>query len=145
MVKTFNISSVKRIDRRGLRKLALNVWQAFTSLKCEISLNFVSIREITNLNKNYLDKDNPTDVIAFNLGSAPATHLIADIYICPEVARQNAEFYACKLETELARLVIHGVLHIIGHDDATERERHEMRRLEDCVLKEYISAKNDQK
>ncbi|MFQ5633236.1 MAG: rRNA maturation RNase YbeY [bacterium] len=143
MVKTFNISPVKRIDRRGLRKLALHVWKDLTSEKCEISLNFVSIREITDLNKNYLGKDKPTDVIAFNLGNTPATPLIADIYICPQLARQNAELYACNLETELARLVIHGVLHIAGYDDATEKERHEMRRLEDCFLKKYTSAKND--
>ncbi|MFQ5629385.1 MAG: rRNA maturation RNase YbeY [bacterium] len=144
MVKTFNNSPIKEIDRRGLRKLASHVWRAFSTEKCEISLNFVSVSEITDLNKNYLDKANPTDVIAFNLGNGPETRLIADIYICPEVARKNAEIYDCDLATELARLVIHGILHVIGHDDTTDKQRNEMHRLENKFLRKYTTIKYDQ-
>jgi probable rRNA maturation factor len=137
MVKTFNSSPIQKINRKSLRNLASRVWQAFHREPCEISLNFVSIDEIVELNRNYLQKDHPTDVLSFNLGKSPNATLIADVYICPEVARQNAEYYACDLKIELARLVIHGMLHVIGYHDATEQEKNEMRRLEDEFLQTY--------
>lgn len=137
MVKTFNTSPIKNFNRNSLQHLAAKVWQALHEERCEISLNFVSIQEIIELNKNYLQKDHATDVISFNLGKVSNTFLVADVYICPEVARQNAAFYTCDLKTELARLVIHGILHVIGYDDVTEQGKNEMRKLEDKFLKEF--------
>ena len=143
MVKTFNTSEHKDIDRRGLRKLASIVWKAFRSEKCDVSLNFVPDQEIIEINKEYLNKDYATDVISFDLGETPETGQIADIYISPEVARQNAEHYRCDFSSELARVVIHGMLHVIGYEDTTDTERNEMRLLEDKFLEKYVVKRNN--
>ena len=139
MIKTNNTSPIKKIDRRGLRALAGTVWRAYKSEKCDISLTLVSIDEIVRLNKSYLQKNQATDVIAFHLGENPAGHTLADIYICPQVAAQNANHFSCDLHSELARLVVHGMLHVIGYDDATDRQRTEMRRLEDRFVDKYLT------
>lgn len=142
MIKTNNTSPLKNIDRRGLRKLANQVWQVYQKKQCELSLTFVSRLEIVEINKSYLKRSYETDVIAFNLGENPDGRVLADVYICPEVAAANAEDYACELSVELARLVVHGVLHVLGFDDHTETGREEMRQLEDQFLEQYVKEQH---
>ncbi len=85
-----------------------------------VSLAFVGARRMRSLNRQWFGKDRPTDVIAFGLG-APGHHgtgapVLGDIYICPDVAARNARRYAVSPGQELVRLVIHGVLHVLGYD-----------------------------
>lgn len=137
MVTSYNHSPIKRIDRRKLCKLAQSVWDEFKHEKCELSLTFVSRDEIVALNRSYLDKSTPTDVICFDLGEGPMGQFLADIYICPEVAQENATEYRCRLDDELRRLVVHGVLHFVGYDDATDEQRKAMHDLENKFLEKY--------
>lgn len=87
----------------------------------DVSFTFVSGTEIRELNRDYLGNDRATDVIAFELGDGGL--LIGDVYICPEVAAENASDTDEDLPTELLRLVIHGALHVIGyaHPEGPER------------------------
>ncbi|MBT8461739.1 MAG: rRNA maturation RNase YbeY [Gemmatimonadetes bacterium] len=80
----------------------------------EVSYTFVSADEIQALNRDYLERDRPTDVIAFDLGSGD--DLLGDVYISPEVAAANAVEHGQATEHEVLRLVIHGSLHVIGLD-----------------------------
>lgn len=77
-----------------------------------ISIAFVTRAAIARLNKRYLGHAGPTDVISFAFGEP----LIGDIYVCVEVARDNAKRFGVGVREELTRLVIHGVLHVTGHD-----------------------------
>lgn len=82
-----------------------------------ISIAFVGTRAITTLNKKYLRRRTPTDVIAFGFqNAAGGTAIVGDIYICPEVARANARQQRVSVREEMLRLVVHGVLHTLGHD-----------------------------
>lgn len=137
MVRTFNNSPIKSIDRRALRRLAHAVLRAHVAGRCDVTITFVAQEEIIALNRTYLGKDSSTDVISFNLGHGPDNARIGDIYICPEVARNNAATYRCTLAAELARLVVHGVLHFAGFDDATAVQKHQMRELEEFYLAKY--------
>ena len=89
-----------------------------------ISIAFVGRTAITRMNREYLSHSGPTDVISFGMGretkSMPA---IGDIYICPEVAARNARNLSVPLEEELARLVVHGTLHVAGHDHPDDESR----------------------
>jgi probable rRNA maturation factor len=67
------------------------------------------------LNLEYKAHDRPTDVLAFPLPD-PGGRLLGDIYICPWVAKQEAEARDIPLRVEIARLVIHGTLHVLGYD-----------------------------
>ncbi|HEX2716699.1 MAG TPA: rRNA maturation RNase YbeY [Gemmatimonadaceae bacterium] len=82
-----------------------------------LSITFVSARAIASLNARWLGHRGPTDVISFQLpAAAPDASLTGDVYIAPEVARENARAAGLGTREELARLVVHGTLHVVGHD-----------------------------
>lgn len=104
----------------------------------EISVTCLSRREIRAMNRRHLSRDRPTDVIAFPLGREPV--LLGDVYVCPEVAREQAEERGLRPSTELLRLVIHGVLHVLGweHPEGEGREESEMFRMQEDLLREVL-------
>jgi rRNA maturation RNase YbeY len=82
-----------------------------------LSIAFVTDRRIAALNREHLGHTGPTDVISF--GFAPvdsARVVVGDVYIAPGVARRSAHEQQGNLREELSRLVVHGVLHVLGHD-----------------------------
>ncbi len=102
-----------------------------------ISVAFVGRTAITRMNREYLRHAGPTDVIAFGMGRETASMpAIGDIYICPEVASRNARQHDVLLTEELGRLVVHGTLHVAGHDhpDDESRVHSEMWRRQERIL-----------
>ena len=82
-----------------------------------LSITFVGRAAISELNRSYLGHRGPTDVISFGLGRpGKRGAVIGDIYICPEIARDNAVRQDVPIGEELLRLVVHGTLHVLGHD-----------------------------
>ncbi len=88
----------------------------------ELSITFVSDDEIAGLNREWLGREGPTDVIAFTLGDGE--ELVGDVYIAPEVAARNAGELGIGPRQEALRLVIHGTLHVLGHDHPEGEERY---------------------
>ena len=89
------------------------------------------------MNLEYLRHSGPTDVISFGMGrETPTMPAIGDIYICPDVAERNARSHGVPLEEELSRLVVHGTLHVAGHDhpDDDTRTSSEMWKRQERVL-----------
>jgi probable rRNA maturation factor len=82
-----------------------------------ISVAFVGSEMMSQLNVQFLKSEGPTDVITFGMsqngGKMP---VIGDIYICPPVAERNAKILGISSREELARLLIHGTLHVLGYD-----------------------------
>ena len=103
-----------------LSELARAVLSAEKVKRALVSIAMVSSREIARLNKKHLNHRGPTDVITFALGADPSGVVIADIYICPDVARVQAREHGVGVREELARLVVHGVLHACGHEHPEE-------------------------
>ena len=82
-----------------------------------ISVAFVPKREIQRLNREHLRRDRPTDVIAFGFrATGRGAPIVGDIYIAPEVARESARANGIPVREEVLRLVVHGTLHVLGHD-----------------------------
>ncbi len=104
----------------------------------EISVTFIDAAAMSALNATHLGCQGPTDVIAFNLGERDAP--FGDIYICPEVARTSAEELGLELREELLRLVVHGALHLFGHDHPSGPERLEsdMFRRQEAILAQLL-------
>jgi probable rRNA maturation factor len=104
----------------------------------EISVTFLDAGAMTALNEAHLGCRGPTDVIAFNLREPRMP--LGDIYVCPAVARDSAREYGVELREELLRLVVHGVLHVVGYDHPTgpEREDSEMFRRQEALLSELL-------
>jgi len=89
-----------------------------------VSIAFVTERRMAALNREHLQHAGPTDVISF--GFAPTTTgsgLVGDIYICPAVARANALAHGERIRDELLRLVVHGTLHVAGHEHPETEDR----------------------
>ncbi|PLS76161.1 MAG: rRNA maturation RNase YbeY [Actinobacteria bacterium] len=124
----------------------------------ELSLVFVDEAAITDLNRRFAGKDGPTDVLSFTFHDEPAPSgrhpdhrgngpnwtpdateppvLLGDVYICPAVAARNAPDHAGTYEDELALLVVHGILHLMGRDHVVAAEAEAMERREQELLGE---------
>jgi probable rRNA maturation factor len=99
----------------------------------ELTLTFVDASEIASLNEEYMGKVGPTDVLSFPMDDEPTPGvptLLGDVVISPAVAAQQFADHAGTLDDELALLVVHGVLHVLGHDHAEPEETASMRRRE---------------
>ena len=106
-----------------------------------ISVGFVGRAAIARLNQEYLGHPGPTDVIAFGFASGGKRGaVIGDIYICPDVARTNARSRGLPMTEELLRLVIHGTLHVLGHDHPAGAARMEskMWRKQESILARIV-------
>lgn len=89
-----------------------------------ISVAFVPNRRIARLNREHLGRSGPTDVIAFGFGpTGPHGAVVGDIYIAPDVARRNAKEFGSGVREEVARLVVHGTLHVLGREHPEGRGR----------------------
>tara|TARA_B100001146_G_C16183589_1_gene435736 strand:+ start:933 stop:1376 length:444 start_codon:yes stop_codon:yes gene_type:complete len=102
----------------------------------DISIIFTSDIFVSDLKKKFFSKNQWTDVIAFPLHNNKDTKVEGDIYISMPTAIVNADKYNEPYEKEVARLMIHGVLHLIGFSDDTKKEKDIMSKIEDRLLKE---------
>jgi len=96
----------------------------------ELTLTFVDTVDIAELNAEHMGGDGPTDVLSFPMDDEPLVGvptLLGDVVICPAVASEQFADHAGTLDDELALLVVHGVLHVLGHDHAEPDETVAMR------------------
>ena len=98
-----------------------------------ISFIFCSDNYLQKINSEFLNHKDLTDVITFNYSEK--TNLTGDIFISAERVKENSKIYNVKFKEELARVMIHGVLHLIGYNDIKEKEKTLMRTLENEFLK----------
>ena len=124
---------------RFLERAITRTLEAEGRPELELSLALLGDADIQELNRRYLGKDAPTDVIAFALGDGG--ELVGDVYIGVEQARRQADELAVPLPEELARLAIHGTLHVLGHDhpEGEEREGSRMFVLQERLLRELLA------
>ncbi|MCD6221573.1 rRNA maturation RNase YbeY [bacterium] len=103
---------------------------------CNISVVFVSNRKITQLNKKFLRRDFPTDVLSFNISKN-----YGEIIISAEKAKENSAIYNNTPEEEIVYLIIHGFLHLKGYTDYTEEDFKNMKRIQDRIFKKICPEK----
>jgi probable rRNA maturation factor len=156
--------SVIGIDEQGDLPVDLDRWvalaaaalvdQGISSVAAELNLTFVDEAIMAELNEQHMGHEGPTDVLSFPLEMPPgevhsptdATEpvLLGDIVLCPAVAHHNAPTHAGTYEDELALLVVHGVLHILGHDHAEPADEAAMQELERRLLTSHYQPRHTQ-
>lgn len=94
---------------------------------------FCSDEYLHNINIEYLDHDTLTDIITFDNADIEGT-IEGDVFISVDRVRDNASTHGTTFEDELHRVIIHGVLHLLGYKDKTSEEEATMRKLEDSSL-----------
>ncbi len=124
------------VDRGRMRELARAVLDGEGVHEAEISLAFVDDSTIHQLNRRYLDHDEPTDVLSFPLSEQAAKQLAGELVVGTEVARRQAESRGHDVQAELALYVIHGLLHLCGYDDNSVKAAAEMRQRERHYLRQ---------
>lgn len=112
------------LARARVSEIARRVLKAERVNDAMLSITFLRGRAMAALNRRHLGHRGTTDVIAFGLGrSGPRGPVIGDIYVAPDVARANALSHGASVREELTRLIVHGVLHVLGYDHAAGESR----------------------
>jgi len=119
MIEVNNLTKAP-VDKKFLRKIGQKVLEKESPLakatenkekkKIDLSIVLVGQKKIRELNKNYRKKDRATDVLSFKYNS------LGEIVICPEAVRKNAKKFNSTFKKELARVLIHGILHLLGYN-----------------------------
>jgi len=103
----------------------------------EVSVLFCSNRYIKSLNAGYRNKDEPTDVLSFELGETDAASgrfVAGDIVLSLDALEENARFFKVSADEELRRLLVHGILHLSGEDHATNEAEEPMLKRQEAIL-----------
>lgn len=117
------------------------------SQEAEISLSFVSNKDIQEINRNYRQQNKPTDVISFAMQEQTDDELhiigddgpliLGDIVVSVDKAKEQAEEYGHSLEREFGFLAVHGFLHLLGYDHMNEEDERKMFTRQDEILGEF--------
>ena len=140
---TFNLPE-KRLVRRWLNLVAGRA----SKKTGELNYIFCSDPYILTINKQYLGHDYYTDIITFDFSqdyevAGKGDELSGDIYISIDTVRYNAEEYGEGFDRELHRVIVHGLLHLIGFDDTTDELQEEMTRQENLALDLLAQLRNE--
>ena len=129
----FKLKNVKRI-KQFLTNIAL---QEHFSIK-SLSIVYTSDDFLLEMNRNYLKHDYYTDIITFDLGTdLESRHLDGELYISIDRATDNAVTFSVNIQHEVLRLMIHGLLHLCGHHDATKSQKESMTEKENYYLSQF--------
>jgi len=117
MIEINNLSSC-RIDEKFLKRVASLVLARGKKEK-KISLALVGQKKIKELNRKYRKKNRATDVLSFDYSDS------GEVVLCPDIIRKNAKEYGLLFKKELARILIHGLLHLLGEGHQKIRKKEE--------------------
>lgn len=131
-----------RVLRKPIASLCANALQALGEDHCALSVAFVESRTIEDMNRRYRGRDYPTDVLSFAYGNSidEGIRYLGDIVISLEIAFENAVRWRTSREAELRKLLLHGILHLLGFDHETDSG--EMERLQNRLMRRkfYVEA-----
>lgn len=144
MIGIRNFTSVE-IDHFFLEKIIQEVLKGEGIRdEVELSVAIVGPGRMREINKRYKGRNRITDVLAFpeteiifqglKIGPKKKVKGLGEIIICTRAVKKNAKRFNVSFENELARVLIHGILHLLGYTDETDTERGEMRQKEDFYL-----------
>jgi len=113
----------------------------------ELGLHLVTPERSQELNKQHRQKDKPTDVLSFPLNEQGLKKYgilpLGDIFICPEIAKRQADEMNIPIDQELARLAVHGFLHLLGHDhELSTADEKKMINLQEEILQTIFKYLN---
>ena len=123
-------------DPKQSIKVLRSILETESVVDSKINLIFSDDKLLSNLKIEFFNYDHLTDVIAFRINDYSKAEVEGEIYISLARAVENAEKYGEPLSKELARLIIHGGLHLLNRRDETEDEKNKMTALEDKYLQQ---------
>jgi probable rRNA maturation factor len=132
------------LGRAAIADVARSALRAERIRHALLSITLVDKRAIARHNNEYLGHRGTTDVISFGFRrAADGDPVVGDVYIAPEIARENARAVGVGVREEIARLVVHGTLHVLGYDhpDGAGREGSPMWRRQERIMRRALKAR----
>ena len=131
----------EKIDKSFVRKVVKHTLKKMEAEKSEVNIIFVGLEEIHEINKTYRNVDRPTDIISFALEDTEDVtvyeeRVLGDIYICLDKVHEQAKEYGHTEIREMAFLIVHGLLHLLGYDHMIKEEEKIMFGLQEEILNE---------
>jgi len=120
MIEINNLTSVS-VNRTFLKKVARKVLKDEKKKNLDLSIALVTGDKIKELNKKYRGRDKPTDVLSFNQlefidKKSKTQKFLGEIVICPQEVKKNAVRFKMSLKEEMVNSLVHGILHLLGHE-----------------------------
>jgi probable rRNA maturation factor len=139
-LEILNRQRTKKINVRRLKQLIRELLAGLKIETAELGINLVATREMTLLNETFLGHEGSTDVITFNHhdGSGPETSescLHGELFVCVDEAILQAKRFRCSWQSEIVRYIVHGILHLLGHDDLKAGPRRRMKSEENRLVR----------
>lgn len=127
------------ISKKEIEKIIDKVFKFLKNQKGDLSVNLVSEKKIRELNKQYRGKDSVTDVLSFSLMEHGEWNMeqgedFGDIFICEKQVRRQAKEYKVSGKEEFSRMLVHGVLHLLGFDHQKASEAKKMFKLQEDII-----------
>jgi len=146
-IQRFNDSTIIIANRQRTKKINLRLLKQITKVLlaelkingAELGINLVAAREMTLINETFLRHEGATDVITFDYGNG--AHGVArptlrgELLVCVNEAILQARPFNTDWQSEIVRYIIHGVLHLLGHDDLKSNLRRKMKRRENRLVR----------
>ena len=139
MIKLYNLyeKEFEQIDGKLITNWLKSVVKNENKSIGKISMIFVDDNYLLDVNIKYLKHNYFTDIITFNYNQG--LNISGDLYISIDTIKSNAEFYQTNFKNELLRVIVHGVLHLLGYNDCEESEKIVMREREDFYLNRILN------
>lgn len=103
-----------------------------------LNIIFCSDEYLLEINRSYLQHDYYTDIITFDLSRSKKSPITAELYISIDRVKDNARQLGTTIQTELHRVIFHGLLHLLGYKDKSPRDQKQMREKEEQLLQKYF-------
>jgi len=133
-----NRQRVKKVDSRLLKEIASAVLAELEIEHCELEINLLGAKEMAALNETFLNHESSTDVITFDYSEGKKLRhnvgVSGEIFISVDDAITQAKEFKTNWQSEIVRYVVHGILHLLGHDDLRADLRRKMKREENALL-----------
>lgn len=117
-----------------IKRLIKNILARFKNLDKTLSVQFVGEKKIRELNKGYRGINKVTDVLSFGLDGND----LGDIFICFSQIKKQAKIYKVAVKEELARMITHGILHLLGFDHQKKAEEKKMFLAQEGIIKKFL-------
>ncbi|MGA2028851.1 MAG: rRNA maturation RNase YbeY [Verrucomicrobiota bacterium] len=131
-----NRQRTKKVEARLLKQIAEALFAELKISEVKLGINLVAAPEMALLNETFLKHTGSTDVITFDYADKTEGAILSgEIFVCVDEAIIHAKKFKTKWQSEIVRYIVHGVLHLLGHDDLKAKRRRKMKREENCLLR----------
>lgn len=136
-----NRQRTKKINARLLKQIVSGLFMELDIAEAELGINLVGAREMTLVNETFLRHEGSTDVITFDHSNSEFEirnsefKLHGELFVCVDEAILQAKQFNVSWQSEVVRYVVHGVLHLLGHDDLRVDLRRKMKREENRLVR----------